>query len=258
MKKLYTFPIDIDKKKVEVFVAKPSQSEIEDAEFIYAQKFNQLLQDGFLSKAMMNKKFGDIGGIFSDKNNKELSAAVLELLDAKKKIEFYGGSKTLSPSQQEELERANATYAMLQKKIVEGDLALESMFSKSADAKAEEHMVKWFILNMSYYVAEIEDGDSKKSQEFKLFEKPTFHEQIEQLSSLFEEPEEFDSENLKLKKEIISKAFVLIGRVLSVWYNGYGTDQESIQKSLNEFFPNEHSQKEVAPKKKVSKKVKEG
>ena len=55
MKKLYTFPIDIDKKKVEVFVAKPSQSEIEDAEFIYAQKFNQLLQDGFLSKAMMKK-----------------------------------------------------------------------------------------------------------------------------------------------------------------------------------------------------------
>ena len=132
------------------------------------------------------------------------------------------------------------------------------MFSKSADAKAEEHMVKWFILNMSYYVAEIEDGDSKKSQEFKLFDKPTFPEKIEQLSSLFEEPEEFDSENLKLKKEIIAKAFVLIGRVLSVWYNGYGTDQESIQKSLNEFFPNEHSQKEAATKKKVSKKVKEG
>ena len=111
---------------------------------------------------------------------------------------------------------------------------------------------------MSYYVAEIEDADSKKSQEFKLFDKPTFPEKIEQLSSLFEEPEEFDSENLKLKKEIISKAFVLIGRVLSVWYNGYGTDQESIQKSLNEFFPNEHSQKEIVPKKKVSKKVKAG
>lgn len=256
MKKLYTFPIEVDKKSIDVFVAKPTQSEIEDAEFIYAQKFNQLLQDGFLSKAMMNKKFGDIGGIFSDKSNKELSSAVFELLEAKKKIEFYGASKTLSVSQKEELEKANETFAILQKKIVESDLALESMFSKSADAKAEEYMVKWFILNMAYYVAEIEDGDTKKRQEFKLFDKPTFPEKIEQLNLLFEEEEEFDSENLKLKKQILAKSFVLIGRILSIWYNGYGVDQDSIEKSLHEFFPDEYVKKAPVVKKKVPKKTK--
>jgi len=257
VKKLYTFTAELDNKKAEVFVSKPSQAEIEDAEFIYAQKFNQLLQDGFLSKAMMNKKFGDIGGIFSEKSNKELAEAITGLLEAKKRIEFYGGAKTLTDSQKEELEKANETYAILQKKIVEGDMALQSMFSKSADSRAEEHMVKWFILNSSYYVAEIEDGDVKKRQEFKLFDKQNFLEKIEQLNAFFEDVEEYDSEQVKLKKQIVSKYYPLIGRIISVWYNGYGVDQESIQKSLEEFFPDEYAteSEKSAPKKRAKKKV---
>jgi hypothetical protein len=256
VKKLYTFTVEIENKKsVEVFVAKPSQSEIEDAEFIYAQKFNQLLQDGFLSKAMMNKKFGDIGGIFSEKSNKELAEAITELLEAKKRIEFYGNAKNLTPSQQQELDKANETHAILQKKIVEGDQALQSMFSKSADSKAEEHMVKWFILNSSYYIAEIQDGDVKKSQEFKLFDKPSFAEKAEQLNSLFEDIEEYDSDQVKLKKHLIAKSFVLIGRIISIWYNGYGADQDAVQKALEEFFPEDFIKEEKPVVKKRAKKA---
>ena len=256
MKKLYTFTVELENKKpVEVFVAKPSQSEIEDAEFIYAQKFNQLLQDGFLSKAMMNKKFGDIGGIFSEKSNKELAEAVTELIEGRRRIEFYGGAKTLTKSQQEELEKANETYVILQKKIIETDSSLQSMFSKSADAKAEEHMVKWFILNSSYYISEIEEGDVKKSQDFKLFDKPNFAEKVDQLNSFFEEIEDYDSEQIKLKKQIVAKHFTMLGRIISIWYNGYGSDQDSIQRSLEEFFPEDFPKQEKPVVKKRAKKV---
>jgi len=257
VKRLYTFSVEIEgKKPIEVFVSKPNQSEVEDGEFIFAQKFNQLLQDGFLSKAMMNKKFGDIGGVFSEKSNKELGEAVKELLDAKRRIEFYGGAKNLTESQKEELEKANETYAILQKKIVEGDAALQSMFSKSADSKAEEYMVKWFILNSSYFVSEIEDGDVKKQQEFKLFDKSNLSEKLDQLNSLFEDIEEYDSEQVKLKKQIISNHFTTIGRVISIWYNGYGSDQETVQRSLEDFFPEDFPKQEDQKKTPVKKRVK--
>lgn len=252
MKRLYTIQAEINGKNSEVFVAKPSQSEIEDAEFIYAQKFNQLLQEGFLSKAMMNKKFGDIGGIFSEKSNKDLEEAVLELVEARKRIEFYGDAKNLSSSQKEELDAANKTYLTLQKKILEGDAAIQSMFSKSADTKAEEHMIRWFILNSVYYVSEVDSGDVKKKQEFRLFDKPTFEERIAQLNLLFEEVEEFDSEQIKFKKGVVEKYFTLIGRVISIWYNGFGKDQESIEKSLEEFFPEDYAIKQEKPSKKTS------
>lgn len=227
---------------------------MEDAEFVYAQKFNQLLQDGFLSKAMMNKKFGDIGGTLSEKNNKDLSDVIVKLIEAKKRIEFYGGSKTLTEAQKEELEDANETFLLLQKKLVENDMALQSMYSKSADSKAEEYMIKWFILNSTCFVSEVEDGDIKKKAEFKLFDKTTFQEKQDQLNLFFEDVEDYDSEQVKLKKQIVQNYFVLIGRVISVWYNGYGNDQETIQKSLHEFFPDDYPLAEEKKTKKVRKK----
>lgn len=254
MKKLYEFKAKIGNKDVSVFISKPTQSDIEDAEYISAQKFNILLQEGFLSKAMMNKKFGDIGGIFSEKSNKELSEAVVELLEAKKRIEFYGGAKELTGSQKQELDEANQTFAILQKKIVENDIALQSMFSKSADTKAEEHMIRWFILNTAYFVDEVNEGEQKKSQDFKLFDKPTFQEKLVQFNQFMEDAEEFDSDQVKLKKEIIAKHYPLIGRVIAIWYNGYGSDQESIQRSLEELFPEEPPVEKEEVKKKRGRK----
>lgn len=253
MKKLYTFQAKVGEKEIEVFVAKPTQSEIEDAEYVHAKEFNQLIQDGFLSKAMMNKKFGDIGGTFSEKSNKELSEVVIQLIEAKKRIEFYGGAKTLTEDQQEELDQAKETFSLLQKKLVENDIALQSMYAKSADTKAEEHMIKWFILNSTYFISEVDEGELKKRADFKLFDKNSFQEKQDQLNLLFEEIEDFDSEQIKLKKQLVQTYFVLIGRVISIWYNGLGQDQDSIQKALEEFFPEDYKEEEKPVKKRRSK-----
>lgn len=254
MKRLYTFQAKIGEKEVEIFIAKPSQADIEDGEYVYAKKLNHLVQDGFLTNAMMNKKFGDIGGIFSEKSNKDLTQAVLELVEAKNRIEFYGGAKNLTEAQQEELDQANETYILIQKKIFEENLARQSMFSQSADAKAEEYMIKWFVLNNTYMVSEVDDGDIKKKKEFLLFDKQTFEEKEKQLRILFEEIEDTDSENIKAKKKIVEDYFVLIGRVVTLWYNKLGVDQDSIQESLHEYFPEDYPRK--TPKKIKTQRVK--
>lgn len=251
MKRLYTFQADVNGKSVEVFVSKPSQADIEDGEYIYAKRFNRLLQDGFLSRAMMNKKFGDIGGIFSEKTSSDLSKSLLELFEARQRIEFYGSSKNLTPEQEEELKSANETYLILQKKITEHDSLLQNMFSNSADSKAEDYTLKWFVLYNSYMVSEIDEGDVKKKKEFKIFDKTTLEDKELQLRSFFEDIDSSDSEIIKLKKSLISKYFTLIGRVLAIWYNGLGDDQESIEKSLCEHFPDDY--KKPAAKKKTTK-----
>ncbi len=254
MKRLYTFQAKIDDKDIEIFISKPSQSDIEDGEYIYARKLNLLIQEGFLTKAMMNKKFGDIGGIFSEKSNKDLKEALVELVEAKRRIEFYGNAKNLTEDQEEELKEANETYILLHKKIVENDLALQSMFNQSADAKAEEYMLKWFVLYNTYIVSEVDEGDIKKKCEFLIFDKPTFEEKEKQLKLLFEEIDPSDSESIKTKKKIIADYFTLIGRVVSIWYNGLGKDQDSVQEALYEYFPDDYKKekkvvKQTKPKK---------
>ena len=97
MKELYTFNIDreIEKevpcvrkkggkqiestKKVKeiishrIVVEKPSLSEVENAEFFYGQKFNEYINAGFLTRAMLSKKMGDLGGISSKATNEKAS-----------------------------------------------------------------------------------------------------------------------------------------------------------------------------------------
>ena len=250
MKELYSFPVKVDDADTTVFVAKPSNSDVEDAEYIYGQKFSHLLNDGFLSKAMMNKKFGDIGGIYSEKTNKELGEAIFEMLEAQKVIEFYAGAGDLTEEQSDKLKNAEATYLTIQKLIVENDSNLKQMFSQSADAKAEEYMIKWFVLNTAYYYEEVSSENSKKREAFKIFDKPNFTEKKEQLNLFLEDISEEDSKEVKRKKQLTKAAIPVITRVITLWYNGLGDDQKSIEDALAKYFKVEPEEK---PKKKKVK-----
>lgn len=250
MKKLYSTTFELGNKSYEIFMSKPSNSDVENAEYVMGQKFNELLNDGFLSKAMMNKKFGDIGGIYSEKNNEDLGEALSELIECKRVIEFYGSAKDLTESQKKKLEVAEKTFAVLQKQIVENDMALKQMFAQSADTKAEEYMIKWFFLNFLFYCEKIED----KTESFKIFDKSNLAEKKEQLSDFLEDIDEEDSEDLVFKKTANQKALPIFTKVISLWYNGLGSNQEEIQKNLHEFFP-EDFPKPVAKKKVTRKRV---
>ena len=237
MKPLYTFEADIEDEKVKVCFAKPSHGDIEDAEYIYSQRFNKLLNDGFLSRAMMTKRFDDIGGMFSDKKNEDIASQIKSLLEAKKTIEFFGGAKKLSEEQKQELEKAEKSYIALEKRIIENDVQLEQMYSQSADAKAEEYLVKWFVVNCSYFYEKVKDGKKIKEETFPLFDGATFKEKDNQLSDLLEEEESGEDPMISRKKKIVKKYLYLIQRRVSLWYNGHAKDQESAESSLAKFFP---------------------
>ena len=254
MQELFKFPVKVDKKNKTVFVAKPKNSDKEAAEFVRAQKFNILLNQGFLSKAMMYKKFGDIGGIHSEQSSEELKDAILDLLESKKTIEFLGSKEDLDDGQKSRLEEAEKTYGLLQKQIIEKDNMLKDMFAQSADTKADEHMIKWYVLNCSYYYDQA--GDSTDS--FKMFDKSKFQEKEEQLNLYLDDIQESDSADLKMHKELVQGSLGELNKIVAIWYNGLGSNQKDIQHSLEELFPEDHPPaKHAAPKKKRARKVKE-
>lgn len=254
MKPLYTFETKFKNEKVKVCFAKPTHGDIEDAEYVYSQRFNKLLNDGFLSRAMMTKRFDDIGGMFSDKKNKDVANQIKGLLEAKKAIEFFGGAKKLSKDQEEELERAKTSYIALEKRIIENDVQLEQMYSQSADAKAEEHLVKWFVVNCSYFYEKIKDGNKVKEEAFPIFDGASFKEKNQQLSDFLEDESEEDDQILSKKKFLVRDSLTLIQRVVSLWYNGHAKDQETTEEALEQFFgKDEEGAEEQASKDEDSK-----
>lgn len=241
MKTIYSFEVDLssgdEADKVKVSFAKPSHSMMEDAEFYYGQQFNRLLKAGFLSRAMMNKEFGDLGGAVSKQTQESLVESLTKMIEAQKTIEFYGGAEELTEEQKEKLKESTETFSVLQKQIVENDINLRNMYAQSADSKAEEALIKWIVLNCSYYSENVVKDGEKKSELFPLFD-GTFAEKKDQLDSFLDDTDDTPPSR---KKKIALESIPILNKVTSIWYNGFGSDQESIEQSLKDFFGEEKS-----------------
>ena len=249
MKSLYTFNVGEGEKEKKIAVLKPTYSQVEAAEFIYGQHFNKLIQDGFMSRAMMDKKFNDIGGVLSEKKTNQVADSIKKLMDFGKTIEFYKGAEegVLDEEQKEQLENAETNFIEIQKSILERDYNLEQMYNQSADTKAEQHLMKWFTLECSYYYEKVLSKEEGKivEEKFDLFEGSDFEERSKQFNFLLEEITEDDDRELTDRKKIIVEALPTINKVLNLWYKQLATDQKTMEKALEEFFPEEEADEKL-------------
>jgi hypothetical protein len=249
MKPLYTFKVGEGENEKKVAILKPTYSQVEAAEFIYGQHFNKLIQDGFMSRAMMDKKFNDIGGLFAQKTRDEVSESIKTLMEVGKTIEFYHGAKEgdLDEEQKEQLKNAEDNYISIQQNILEKDYNLEQMYNQSADAKAEQHLMKWFTLQCSYYYEKVLSREENKvvEEKFELFEGANFEEKLNQFNLFLEEIDDDDDQELTDRKQLIVEALPTLNKALSLWYKQLATDQKSMEKALERFFPEEEEEEEV-------------
>ena len=127
MNTLYTFNIEREKKsgkskkkiKNKVVVVKPTVAEVENGEFFYGQKYNEYINAGFLTKAMLSKKMGDLGGFTSKNDSDVLQRLLMENVEAARIVQFYGEAKNLDKEQKEKLKNAQDDFVATQKRIYE-------------------------------------------------------------------------------------------------------------------------------------------
>mgnify|MGYP004337701717 CR=1 FL=1 len=226
--------------KNRVVFAKPNISAIEDAEFFYGQKFNEYINAGFLTKAMLAKKMGDNGGLNSEVASDRMADIVKKNMAASKVIEFFAGAKDLTEEQKQQLQEAEEDFIATQAEVHEYEVALASQFNQTADAKAEQKLIEWLVLKFSFYEEEAED----KKKLFPLFEGESYETKRNSMIMLQElEDEDIEDAVLHKLKAVFDKSFDTLIRVVSIWYNKLGTDQESIDKVLKDLF-NESADKE--------------
>ena len=215
-----------------VLVQKPSVSDVENAEFFYGQKFNEYINAGFLTRAMLNKKMGDLGGISSTLTENRVEKLIVENMEASKTIEFYGGSKTLTSEQKEKLESAKLAFADTRRLIHDYETSLREQFNQTADAKAEQRLIEWLVFNFAFYEEEVDD----KKEVFPLFEGESYKEKRNFFLELSDEDSDLSDSSFLKVRAIYTEAFEKLIRVVSLWYSKVGNDQESIDKALKELF----------------------
>lgn len=253
MKELYSFKVETDivvetpytkktkngekeytkktKKKVDnkVIVYKPTISDIEKAEFFFGQKYNEYINAGFLTKGMLE---GMMTKNSTDLVDDQLKEALLQNIDASKVIEFYGGSKTLTEDQKNKLREAEEKKAEAEAVIVRFEATLRDQYSQTADVKAENKMIEWFIFNFSYYEEEV-DG---KKEVFPIFGGINFDQKRDFFLEVSEEKDEIEDEDVLAVKDVFDNSFDKITKVINLWYNKMGKNQEEIEESLKTVF----------------------
>jgi len=218
-----------------VIFTKPSFADIEEAEFFYGQKYNEFIQAGYLTKFLLNKRIGDAGGSSSKLSDKLIQKAFIDHMESAKVIEFYEGQKDLNNEQEKKLEEAKELFVSSQKTVSDFEEFHRSQYSQTAEAKAEQRIMEWFIFNFSYYEEEV---DNEKGI-FPLFVGEDYEEKRKHFLELCEDEDDIeDKESLK-NKGIFDQSFETLARVANIWYNKLGSNQEEISKSLKEMFGNE-------------------
>lgn len=208
-----------------IVLLKPTKAEVEDAEFFYSQKFNELLNSGFLSRAMLNKKMSDNGGLASKDEQKYIEKLLKENMEAANIISFFGGAKNLDSEQAQQLEDAKLQLAVSQKQLTEIESAMNAQYNHTADVKAEHRLYEFFIFNFSYYEEIVDDN----KQLVPLFKGDDYDERRDFFLVLSEDEEDLDGDSELLKhKAIFERSFDKLIKAVNVWYRGFAKDQKSI------------------------------
>lgn len=218
-----------------VIFAKPSYAEIESAEFFYGQQYNDFISAGYLTRFLLSQKIDESVGGSSKVNSDLINKAFVDNMEAAKVIEFYEGQKNLDEEQEKKLEEAKEIFVETQKTVTDYEQFHRVQYNQTAEAKAEQKLIEWFIFNFSYY----EDSVEGSTETFPLFVGDDFEEKRAHYLQLCEDEEDLEDPSLLKNKGIFDVSFETLARVANLWYNKMGSSQKEIENSIKEVFGNE-------------------
>jgi len=217
-----TITEEVEKKiPVEVLVKKPNRKQIQEAEMVFSIEMSRCIKSGILTKAMLVNKYSDNGGLFSEQENKELNEMYSKLTDLQGKLVTLNivPDEEKTDEQKSSLEKIQGDIISLRKDIVERETSYLTLFDHTADVKAQNKCVLWYVLNLCHY----KDPSKNHTDFVPIFEGKTFEEKEESLSKL----EEDESEIYKL-------TYNKLASIISFWYFTGKADKEEFDKMIAE------------------------
>lgn len=232
---------------MKVFLKKPSRRQIEEADLEYSVEMSRCVKKGVLTKAMLVKKYSDTGGLMSESEAKTLYQNYQRLLELQREYTENETVNKKEESRQKKFEELGLEMAKVRDQIVKTEMAYQSLFDHTADMKAQNRLLLWYIINLTFIQKE---GEDKPKPYFK---GEDFDERLE---DYYQKEENED----KLYFEIARK----ISNVAAFWFYNQAANKAEFDKLFEDKEDSEDSEEktetvaeevpeEKAPKKKKAK-----
>jgi hypothetical protein len=214
----------VKEKKPFVFkLKKPSRKIIEEADIFYAAKVGEYLKAGLLSKNLIAKRLENDGGDLGEETKKEFTEVAGNYYKARLEVETLElevKEKNLDIDK-DKLKAAKENLEDVRYKLTDLEYRRNAIYEQSAESKALNKQIFWYLLNCTYW----NKGD-EKSDFAPYFEGKNFDEKS-------------DSYDLREEQEIGTEFFNELTSKLafsiSYWFNSSNkATQEDIDKLLSE------------------------
>jgi hypothetical protein len=148
---------------VKIFIQKPTRSLRESGEEYYAITLSDNLTKGVISRALLEKRIREDGGILDTKEEKELENLTNKLIEAQTKISELGLETTKTEENKQNLKKLQDDIVEIQRKLQALYVRNQNIFENTAEERAQRKSLTWWILNLTYIQ---EDGDKEPKAYF--------------------------------------------------------------------------------------------
>jgi hypothetical protein len=178
-------------KKAVPYVIKiyePSRRQVEDADMEFSVEMSKCIKRGILTKAMLAKKYSDSGGLLTEDDSKDLIRLYKELAELQNTLGKSMAKKKKTDEEKKKEGDLTEEFASTRKRIVELETTYQNVFNHTADTKAQNKTVMWYLLNLSAVVdpsgeeSPLFPGESHEQKENSYYEKDEAGDEIYELS----------------------------------------------------------------------------
>ena len=215
--------VTVTKDSVEVvdrpiFLRKPTRSMFDEAELYYGVQLSEGIKAGLLTRALLAKRFSNDGGVMSNPDKEEYADLYVKLFENQNAIERASAKKEKDRTDAEKKEMATllSDNGVIKREIQEFEMAQASLFDQTAENRARNKTILWWVLNMSFY-GNPEDNNTIKP----IFKGETYVEKLAAYDTIEEDGTEF-------QEEVIKKLVYYV----SYWYVGQAQTEEEFTEVL--------------------------
>ena len=205
-------------KPLECYILRPKRRVVDEAELFYGVELAKGVKAGLLTKSLINKRYTEDGGIFSKTEHEEYAALQLKLLRNEKELQKLEIKEIKEDAEKKERDQkaAELLFEMteIRNRMQDFESIRESVFDQTADSRARNKVVLWWILNLSYIKDELEGNEI-----VPLFKGDSYEEKL----NCYDNYEELDLEHIN----IAMKNFAYF---ISFWHNGQATTKEEFDR----------------------------
>lgn len=146
-----------EKVPVTIKIKRPSRRELEEAELEFSVEMSRCVKRGILTKAMLAKKYSDTGGLMSESDAGDLVDSYKKVFDLQNEYSRLEIVQNKTDKQAARVEDITKELAEVRRRIVEFESNYQSLFDHTADVKAQNRLILWYVINLTYIQEETDD-----------------------------------------------------------------------------------------------------